>query len=511
MALIHITSSPAAPERSPIPLFDTDNVRQIELQALAKIQPDEMSLMKRAGLSLFRLICACYPHARHIWVAAGTGHNGGDAIEAAALLHQAGKHVQVNWLGSPNRMSVDTAQAVLAARNSGLELHSHKYNITDIPSSVDLIIDGLLGIGLDPQRGLSQRMEQFITSINQHTAPVVSVDVPSGLPPGTGHAHSACVRADTTLTFLCAKPGLFTADGREYCGDIWLDTLDNVPPDVPPNAYLNGCGNECFSKRAQNTNKGSHGDVAIVGGATGMTGAAILAGRAAMAAGAGRVYVAPVMPNEDEPMPVSLDIRHPELMFRPPELIDIEQCTIVCGCGGGKIIENVLPPLLKQCLRLLLDADALNAISESSELQHLLGKRAGTRFSTIITPHPLEAARLLHTHTADIQANRLAAAQGLATRFQCICVLKGSGTVIAAPGITPFINCSGNAALASAGTGDVLAGWIAGHWSAQLSTDKLQKLAAHCVWTHGDAADRWQRVHHSPSIAASTLLNWLQQ
>ena len=222
-----------------------------------------------------------------------------------------------------------------------------------------------------------------------------------------------------------------------------------------------------------------------------MTGAALLAGRAALHAGAGRVFVALLDAGADTDMAgqrMAVDPLQPELMFRPFDALPLREQTVVCGCGGGDAVRHVLPQILSQAPRLVLDADALNAVAVDTSLQTLLLARSKRHLATILTPHPLEAARLLGMSTTQVQADRLAAAQTLADRFGCVVILKGAGSVIAAPEQKPFINASGNAKLATAGTGDVLAGMVGAFLAA--SQDAFQS-ACTATHRHGLAADAW--------------------
>jgi hydroxyethylthiazole kinase-like uncharacterized protein yjeF len=193
---------------------------------------------------------------------------------------------------------------------------------------------------------------------------------------------------------------------------------------------------------------------------------------------------------------MSLDALRPELMFRrgwthsAPAVLGAS--TVVCGCGGGDAVRAPLPRLLSLAKRLVLDADALNALASDDALVTLLRARAGRGLASVMTPHPLEAARLLGCTTAEVQADRLLAAQDLAARNLCVVVLKGSGSVIAAPGQVPRINSTGNAALATAGTGDVLAGWLGGRWAQIDSGDEAAAafaVAVRAVAEHGAAAE----------------------
>ena len=228
-----------------------------------------------------------------------------------------------------------------------------------------------------------------------------------------------------------------------------------------------------------------------------MAGAALLAARAALHAGAGRVFVGLL-----GCAPPSVDLTQPELMFRSPEALDLAQQVVVCGCGGGQAIRSHLARVLSSTKRLVLDADALNAIAQDSSLQHLLKARHLRGHLTVLTPHPLEAARLLGVSTAAVQADRLSAVQRLVDGFQCTVVLKGSGSVIAAPGQTPCINSSGNALLATAGTGDVLAGMVGAYLAGGLSAFDA---ACSAVFAHGNKADWWAKDQPGQSLTASVL------
>jgi hydroxyethylthiazole kinase-like uncharacterized protein yjeF len=177
----------------------------------------------------------------------------------------------------------------------------------------------------------------------------------------------------------------------------------------------------------------------------------------------------------------------PEVMFRDVSTIAYESMTTVAGCGGGDDITAHLPEILDRSARLVLDADALNGIAKSNSLQHQLAARKPN--TTVLTPHPLEAARLVNESSAYVQANRLTVAQTLADRFGCVVVLKGSGTIIAAPSLVPRINTSGNARLATAGTGDVLAGLVGARLAAGANAFVS---ACDSVFLHGCVADAWE-------------------
>jgi hydroxyethylthiazole kinase-like uncharacterized protein yjeF len=483
------------------PLFDVHRTRAIEQRCAAALPAG--SLMARAGESLARLTLAVAPHAHEVRVAAGPGNNGGDGLAAAALLQGWGKQVVVGLTGDPAALPADAATALQHAKAAGVTIIDSASADLRTP---DVAIDALLGIGTS--RAPLGAIAEAIHRLNGLACPVIAVDLPSGLDALTGQPlGEACVNATHTLAMLSLKPGLFTGSGRDHAGEVWLAALGCDAADEAPCAWLAGMP-KSVAPRRHAQNKGSFGDVAVVGGSHGMNGAGLLAARAAHAAGAGRVYLQLL----DASAP-ALDPIRPELMFRHdwsdglPAVL--AHSTVVCGCGGGDAVRALLPRLLSLAGRLVLDADALNALSHDAALAIQLKARSGRGRPTVLTPHPLEAARLLGCDVKQVQADRLKAAAELTARFEAIVVLKGSGSVIAAPGATPRINATGNAALATAGTGDVLAGWLGGRW-AQAHDDSAATafiVACHAVAEHGSAAE----PQPSGALLASDLIERLHR
>ena len=473
------------PGDAPAPLHDVQASRAIETTALAQHAPHE--LMQRAGLAVARLALAVAPHARRVWVACGPGNNGGDGLVAAAHLHRAGLEVQATLLGDAPSLPEDARKALAMAQEAGVTLSS-----AAPVQDTDLVIDALLGLGASrPPLGA---MAEAIAAINRQSAAVLAVDLPSGLQADTGQRlGAAAVVATHTLSLLTLKPGLFTALGRDHAGQIWLDTLGVATDGFAATAHLSGADALlALGPRAHASHKGSHGDLAVVGGAPGMTGAALLAARAALASGVGRVFVSLL-----DASGMACDPQQPEMMFRPRwwrgDPATLARSTVVCGCGGGSLVRDALPALLSRCPRLLLDADAINALAGDEGLKQALHTRAGRGQVTVLTPHPLEAARLLGSDVATVQADRLLAACTLARRHHSVVLLKGSGSVIAFPDDGLVINPTGNGLLATGGTGDVLAGWAGGFW-AQLAATQGDAVSARqaliaAAWLHGRAAD----------------------
>ncbi|MDF1483997.1 NAD(P)H-hydrate dehydratase [Ramlibacter sp. H39-3-26] len=475
----------------PHALFDIATTRDMEAAALAALPP--FTLMQRAGGAVAALARALAPHARTMWVVCGGGNNGGDGLEAAARLRAWGMPVTATWLGHPDQAPADARAAWRRAVDAGVVF-------TDgIPAGLgadDLCIDALLGIGggKPGRHPAAQRMQALLDAMHASPAAILCVDLPSGLDADTGvrHMRPQALHADRlhTLSLLTLKSGLFTGDGRDAAGQVWCNTL-GVEADAARACAVLG-HRPASTARAHASHKGSYGDVCVVGGegmqqrGMGMSGAALLAARAALHAGAGRVFVGLL-----DGGALAVDAVQPELMFRAIDALDFAATATatVCGCGGGHAVAGVLPQVLAASGRLVLDADALNAIAQDDGLRHALASRGARGQATVITPHPLEAARLLRTTAADVQSQRLHAAAALARELQAVVVLKGSGTVIAHGDRSPVINPTGNALLATAGTGDVLAGMV----GARLAPQGADAFDAACaaVYAHGLRADAW--------------------
>ena len=465
-------------------LLRSPAIRAIESSALAAGAP----LMARAGLAAANVARAMLRAAQHparVLVLAGPGNNGGDGFEAATHLRTWGIEVVVAFAATAEHLPADAA---MAYRNWQMPGGSTVDSLPP-PADFDLVVDAMFGIGL--ARPITAPYAEWIAALNGSGKPVLALDVPSGLDVDTGYEHGLAVRATHTLTFIGDKPGLYTGSGPDCAGTIEVAALQ-LRPELVPGA---DCGvltgpedfSACLSPRVRNSHKGTYGTLAIIGGAPGMAGAALIAARAALKAGAGRVLVGMLDASAPAVDPVC-----PELMLRPVDAVLEDRLdAIVVGPGLGQT--GAAPALLARAATLacplVLDADALNLIAANASLAATVSRR---EVPTLMTPHPLEAARLLACTSAEVQADRLHAAQALADRFACVVILKGSGSVIAAHGQTPRINSTGNAALATAGTGDVLAGWLGGRWAQQPSGDEAAAafvVARQAVAEHGAAAE----------------------
>ncbi|HEX7982085.1 MAG TPA: NAD(P)H-hydrate dehydratase [Duganella sp.] len=473
-------------------LYSVAEIRAIE-HAAAAVLPDG-ALMQRAGQSGANAALDMLPFSTNrarVLVLAGPGNNGGDALEAAAHLAHAGATVTVLHYPPLGEPSAERATALQRAHASDVCFA----DVDDIDGSADataalvagtdwnLVVDGLFGIGL--KRPLAGAMRALAESVNQLACQVLALDVPSGLDADTGAIvgpDGVAIRATHTITFIGDKPGLHTCEGRDYAGLVDVSRLE-IDAGLFPPASMHVNDVKLFARhlrpRQHSSHKGSYGNVAVIGGAHGMRGAPLLAARAALHGGAGRVYALFV----DEPLPC--DAGQPELMCRGAGDFDLESATLVIGPGLGA--SSSAAGLLTRAIAcdgaLLADADALNLIAATPSLREALAQR---KQPAVLTPHPLEAARLLERSVGEVQEDRVLAARELAASLNAVVVLKGSGTVIAAPTGAVVINTTGNPALATAGTGDVLAG-LCGSLMAQGWPQWEAALGA--VWLHGMAAD----------------------
>jgi hydroxyethylthiazole kinase-like uncharacterized protein yjeF len=471
-------------------LFLEASTRALERRLLAALPP--RTLMRRAGLQVAQLGRALAPAGRRAWVLAGSGHNGGDGMEAAMRLSEWGFDVTLSLLGEVQRLPPDAEAAWREAKGMGLRL-AHLGQAPELQPQ-DLIVDALLGLGCS--RAPQGLLAEGIAAILNSPARVLAIDLPSGLDGNTGRVWGPAVRAHHTLSLLTLKPGCFTAQGKDHAGQVWFSDLGSDVSTVEP-ADARLIGPEMFppfTRRARarhSAHKGTSGDVWVIGGREGMSGAAALATSAALAAGAGRVWWSP----SDGSSPAGMALR-PEVMVAECVWQQSQtgaQRTVVMGCGAGALEEAVWMPVLKHADRLVLDADGLNALSASALAWQALQQRPPG--STVLTPHPLEAARLLDCTVQDVQCDRLSAARALASQAQATVILKGSGTIVCTPGLAGLdINLTGHDALASPGTGDVLAGWLGGWWaglaSSQPETEppRTHALACATVCLHGTAA-----------------------
>lgn len=417
-------------------------------QAAADAQPP---LMERAGAAAAALAARlASERSKDVLVLAGPGNNGGDARVVAARLQE-----------QFFRVTVATVPEEIPDKNWGL------------------VIDGLFGIGL--ARDVEGAHARLVDYANRQRCPVLALDVPSGIQSDTGRVLGRAVRATHTITFIGLKPGLLTLDGPDHAGEITVESLGLSLPAATAWVASPELFREALKRRPRNFHKGQAGSLGILGGASGMTGAALLAGRAALKLGAGRVYLG--LLNET---PMGVDPVNPELMLRHVDDalgLDLDALVVGPGLGEGERGETVVGAALASDIPCVLDADALNLISENPDFRKACAHRSA---ETLVTPHPAEAARLLGSSVAAVQADRVKAARMIAENLNAHVVLKGNGSIVAARDGHWFVNTTGNPGMASAGMGDVLAGLLGALLAQRYSGESALVLGTHL---HGAAAD----------------------
>jgi len=485
---------------TPLPLYRPESVRAMDAHAIATLGFGAYDLMERAGLAAWHLLRERWPEARRIGVACGPGNNGGDGYVLARLAQQAGCHVEVAIVpdGGPRAHA-----AVQAAEEYRLARGRTTYFDGNLPD-MDLWVDALYGIGLARKpEGLARAL---IERINGTRLPVLALDVPSGLDTDRGSAPGVAVRAQVTLSFVAAKRGLYTGAGRDYGGEVRLDTL-GIPPGTfagfAPAAHLYSPSQLAsgLAPRHANAHKGEHGHVLCVGGEVGMGGAVRLCAEAALRTGVGLASVA----TRGAGVAALLAVR-PEAMthavedaaaLRPlAERADI--LAVGPGLGQGAWGRELFEAAIASGKPLILDADALNLLA--ADPRPLPG--------AILTPHPGEAARLLGIDTAQVQADRFAAVEALAAKFDCVVVLKGAGTLVAAPGHATAVIGAGNPGMATGGMGDVLTGVIAALHAQRLAPFDA---AVHGALLHGAAGDAAAKVDGERGLLPSDLFRPLRR
>ena len=459
-------------------LYLTAGIRALEMAALKR--DPHANLMERAGLAAAELARDLAGESgRSVLVLAGPGNNGGDAFEVATHLKRWFYRVDVVFAGEAAKLPHDAGQAFA------------KWNAVDgrllqsIPAGARyaVVVDGLFGIGL--ARPVAGAAASLIDAANSRPGRRLALDIASGVNADTGAALGPAFRATHTITFIARKPGLYTLDGPDCCGAITLAPLGvDAAALHAPDGHLvtDALLSAPLVTRPKNFHKGLAGSLGILGGAAGMVGAVLLAGRAAIRLGAGKVFLGLLTDH-----PPYVDYVQPELMLRRPDqlLADVPLTAIAAGPGMGT--DTAAQRLLAQALRLevplVLDADALNLVAAYTVLQSAVQSR---KHATLLTPHPAECARLLGIVAKDVQVDRIDATRRLATKLKSHVALKGNGTVIAAPDGRWWINASGNAGMASAGMGDVLTGLVGALAAQGLAPEDALVAGVHL---HGAAAD----------------------
>ncbi len=510
-------------------LLRSTAIRRIEAAAMASLPAG--TLMSRAAdavvdatATLARALEARRPIVA--WV--GPGNNGGDALLAALRLREFGFVTRAIALDAGRTPGGDAGEIWRLAQSRAYPIEdaaawdelfaaapaSDTASPGEVPSpKAPIVIDGLFGIGL--QRPLEPKTASICERIAQRGWPVVAVDVPSGIDADTGaRVGPVAMRAVITVTMIADKPGLRTGAALDHVGELRLagidlgvgqrrSALDGVASADRGLLFDREQASSALpALRASDTSKGSFGSVLCYGGAPGMRGAVLLAARGAQAIGVGRIHVG-------TPASALFDPAQPQWMSAASDagFARFDAVAIGCGLGDSDAARSALDRAIVDARALVVDADALNAIAADDARASALAARGDAR-RCIVTPHPLEAARLLQGDVPQVQADRIGAACALAARLRCVALLKGAGSVVATPAGRWSIVDAGSPALASAGTGDVLAGACAALLARGLDAERAACLGA---WLHGDAGRAWAREHGTTDgLSAAELYEWMR-
>ncbi len=482
------------------PVYSVAQVREIERRAIQGLGIPGYTLMTRAATAALRRLRAQWPRALRLRVVCGAGNNAGDGYVLARMAKTVGLDVRVGYLCDPAALQGDAQTAYSEAQSAGVAMAPFTARVC---ADAEVIVDALLGTGL--QRPVIDAWADAIAVMNAASAPILALDIPSGLHADSGAVLGAAIHAQLTVTFIVPKLGLYLGHAAEHVGQVVLAGLDipaGVFDGIEPAIWQLDVGwlrATLPGARARTAHKGEFGHVLVVGGQPGMSGAARMTAEAALRVGAGLVSVA-THPQHA----ATLNIGRPELMchgitdttmLRPL----LERATVLAlgpGVGQGDWSRTLLAAVWDSKVPMIVDADALN----------LLAQEPQRRERWVLTPHPGEAGRLLGCSTVEVQADRLAAIQAIQSRYGGVVVLKGAGTLIA-DGSRCRISHSGNPGMASGGMGDVLSGVIVGLCAQGLA---LFDAAAAGVVMHALAADAVAKREGERGLLAGDLLSELR-
>ncbi len=459
-------------------IYLRDQVRELDRTAIEDFNIPSFTLMQRAADAAFNELQIHWPDANHIIVLVGTGNNGGDGYLVANLALAAGYQVEAIQVGDHATLRGDAKKAQdQFIKDSGRCIAFEDNEI----ATCDVIVDALLGTGLS--RELKGNYRAAIELMNQHAAPKLSIDIPSGLDANNGTPLGDAIRADVTLTFVGMKLGLLTAAGREYSGKIIFNDLQ-IPKEVyqtmSPTSHSIQLSDlhAVLGKRVEHAHKGHFGHVLVIGGNAGMAGSVMLAAEAAARTGSGLISVATLPQHATVALQTCREIMVHSVRSSKDLANLLRHATVVAigpGLGQNAWAKEMFTRVLDFNIPMVVDADALN----------LLASESLNKDSWVLTPHPGEAARLLKSTTEVVQKNRLQVVQAMQEQYGGVAVLKGNATLVAnAEDVS--ICTAGNPGMATGGMGDVLTGIIAGLMAQGLTTYDAARFG---VQLHAQSAD----------------------
>lgn len=487
------------PILSQMALYQTQSIRRCEQLAI-QLGFSESELMSRAGLSAFSTLMSLYPSVRKIAVFCGNGNNAGDGYVLARHAHEAGFSVIIHQCKTIEHLPSAARHAAQEAMAAGVFFQDMSISLD---SETELIVDALLGIGL---KGLvKEPIATAIQQINNSELPILALDTPSGLDVDTGCIMGLCVRASATVTFIANKLGMMTYDGPDYCGEIICHDLllSDCLSSISPSAYLlkKSFNQPILVPRLKNSHKGHFGHVLVIGGGVGMPGAIYLTAKAALRVGAGLVSVATVpehaqgfLPHLPEAMVYGIK----DAAGLMPLIEKATVCVIGPGLGESPWAEQLFNACAHLKIPLVVDASALQLLAKTAQKSNK---------NWVLTPHPGEAAKLLHCTVEEVQSDRYRAVTLVQQQYGGTVVLKGVGSLICTDTSEVYVCAAGNPGMATAGMGDVLSGVIGGLIAQKLS---LSEAAKRGVWVHATAADAAAVRGGERGLLASDLMPFLR-
>lgn len=485
----------------PANIYTSTQVKELDRFAMDGFQLSGNILMERAGEAAFKLLRQHWPDKRKLAVFCGTGNNGGDGFVIARLAIEQDLAVRVFQMGEASKLQGDALAAQQRMLGAGLTPETYQAQPLD---EFDIFVDAMLGTGI--HGAVNAITAHAVEAMNAQPAPILAVDVPTGLNADTGAFQGKVIEADVTITYIGMKQGLLTGEGPEHCGELYFDDL-NIPAGVYDMRSPSGhCLNytqliQSLPRRSRHAHKGDYGHALIVGGGPGMPGAIRLAGEAAMRTGAGRVTLVThpghaAVVNSSRPELICYGVEQAD-EIKP--LLDLASVVAIGpGLGQSDWARQLVALVLDSGLPVVVDADALNILAESN--QH--------NDNWVLTPHPGEAGRLLGKSTAEIQADRFSSIDELTRQFGGVAVLKGAGSLVKARKSLVSICPHGNPGMASGGMGDVLTGVIAGLIAQGLARQEAAELGV-CI--HSLAGDEAARTVGERGMLASDLMPWIRR
>lgn len=478
------------------PVYQVEQIRELERLASERFGISSEVLMARAGKAAFDFMSRRFANAKRIAIFCGGGNNGGDGYVLAELAFERGMQVEIFQVGDASHLSPAALNAKNQCEKARIPIFVFQDKI-DLHHP-DLIVDAICGIGA--QNAMRGDVVIAQETINRTGVPVFALDIPTGVDADNGRLLGSAIKATATITFIGLKLGLLTGNGASYSGELVVNDLQlpsdliNYVEPVAEKIHLSAY-QQYLKPRLKDWHKGLSGHVLVIGGAAGFSGAARMAGMAALRVGAGLVSIA-----TDPANAPTMNIECPELMCHAVQNAEdlqplLEKATVIVlgpGLGQSDWAKTLWQHAIKTDLSLVVDADALNILAEHPQMSEYW----------VLTPHPGEASRLLKQTTEEIQQDRLLAVKEIARQFGGAIVLKGAGTLVAAPNMLPGVCDKGNPGMATAGMGDILSGVIGGLLAQGIPLGEAARLG---VVMHAAAGDMAAKDGERGMIATDLL------